>query len=73
MVMYFDTRNVNLARKMTLAGKKLNFATSYKYLGHVICNNLSDETDIQAEGRLPYAKSNLLHQKFHFCSTTIKK
>ena len=65
--MYFDSRNANLAREMTL-GKKLNFATSYKCLGHVICNDLSDEADIQAKVRLMYAKSNMLHNKFHFCS-----
>ena len=46
--MYFDSRNANLAMEMTLGGKTLNFATSYKYLGHVICNDLSDEADIQA-------------------------
>ena len=31
LVMYYDSRNANLVREMTL-GKKLNFATSYKYL-----------------------------------------
>ena len=69
--MYFDSRNANLAREMTLGGKKLNFATSYKYPGHVICNDLSDEADIQAKVRLLYAKSNILRQKNHFCSTPI--
>ena len=49
LVMYFDCRNANLARETTLGGKKLNFATSYKYLGHVICNDLLDEADIQAK------------------------
>ena len=57
---------------MTLGGKKLNFATSCKYLGHVISNNLSDESDMQAKVRLLYAKSNMLRQKFHFCSTAVK-
>ena len=64
--MYFDSRNANLAREMTLGGKKLNFAIGYKYLGHVICNDLSDEADIQAKVRLQYSKNNMLHQKFTF-------
>ena len=68
-----DSRNANLSREMTLGGKKLNFATSYKYLGHVICNDLSDEADIQAKVRLLYAKSNMLHQKVHlfYCYKTV--
>ena len=72
LVIYFDCRNTNLASEITLGGKKLNFTTSCKYLGHVIFNNISDEADIQANVRLLYAKSNMLHQKFNFCSTAIK-
>ena len=59
--MYFDSRNAHLAREMILGGKKLNFATSYKYLVHVICNDLLDEAVIQAPVRLLYAKSTMLH------------
>ena len=57
---------------LALGGKKLNFATSCKYLGNVVCNDLSDEADIQAKVRLLYAKSNMFRKKFHFCSTAIK-
>ena len=57
---------------MTLGRTKLNFVTSCKYLGHVICNDLSDEAYIQAKVKLLYAKSNMLHQKFHFCSSAVK-
>ena len=69
--MYFNSRNANLAREMTLGRTKLNFATSCKYLGHVICND-NDEADIQAKVRLIYAKSNMLRQKFHHCSSAVK-
>ena len=61
--MYFDSRNANFAKEITLGRTKLNFATSCKYLGHVICNDLSDEADIQAKVRLIYAKSNMLRKK----------
>ena len=57
---------------MTLGRTKLNFAISCKYLGHVICNDLSDEANIQAKVRLIYAKSNMLRQQFHFCSSAIR-
>ena len=36
LIIYFDSRNANLAREMTLGRTKLNFVTSCKYLGHVI-------------------------------------
>ena len=45
LVVYFDSRNANLAREMALIGKKFNITTFY--LGHVICNDLSDEADMQ--------------------------
>ena len=72
LIMYFDSRNVNFAREMTLGRTKLNFATSCKYHGHVIFNNLSDQADIQAKVRLFYVKSNMLHQKCHYCSSVVK-
>ena len=63
-----------LTKKMTLGRTKLNFATSCKYLGHVICNDLSDEANIQAKVTLIYAKSyNMLRQKIHYCSSVVKK
>ena len=68
--MYCDSRNENLATEMTLGRKK--FASSCKYLGHVICNDLSDEADIQAKVRLLYANSNMLRQKFHLRSTAVQ-
>ena len=55
LIMYFDSRNANLAREMTLGRTKLNFTISCKYLGHVICNDLSDKADIQAKVSLIYA------------------
>ena len=70
--MYFDSRNANFARKITLGRTKLNLATSCKYLGHVSCNDLSDKADIQAKVRLIYAKSNMLSQTFHYCFSAVK-
>ena len=47
--------------------------TSYKYIGHEICHDLSDEADIEAKVRLLYAKCNMLRQKCHFCSIIVTK
>ena len=58
-IMLVNPRSNTLTLEMQIL---LNFATGYKYLGHVICSDLSDETDIQAKVRLLYAKRNMLRQ-----------
>ena len=42
---------------MTIGGKILNVVTSFSYLGHIICNDLSDDADLKAKTRQMYAKS----------------
>ena len=42
-------------------------------LGLVVCNDLSDESDIQTKVRIVNAKNDLLRQQFCFCLTAIKK
>ena len=51
---------------------KLESVTSFSYLGHIICNHLSDDADLRARSRQMYAKSNTLRQKCHMCSTAVK-
>ena len=64
--MYFYSRNANLASEITLGGNKLNFVTSYKYIGHVICNDLSYEVDIQAKVRLRMLRVHVAYKNFTF-------
>ena len=49
MYMYIVSRKSNLSKEITLGSNQLNFATSCKYFGHVISNNLSDESGIQTK------------------------
>ena len=71
-VMYIDSREAGYAQSMTIGGKTLNTVTSFSYLGHIICNDLSDDADLKAKCRQMYAKCNTLRQKFHICSTAVK-
>ena len=71
-VMNIDSRKAGYAQSMTIGGKTLNTVTSFSYLGHIICNDLSDDADLKAKCRQMYAKSNTLRQKFHMCSTAVK-
>ena len=50
----------------------MNVVTAFSYLGHIICDDLSDEADLKAKSRQMYAKSNTLRNKFHMCSTAVK-
>ena len=70
--MYIDSRKAGNARTMTIGGTILNVVNSFSYLGHIICNDLSDDADLKAKSRQMYAKSNTLRQKFHMCSTAVK-
>ena len=72
VVMYIDSRKADDANDLTIGGDKLNLVTTFKYLGHIISNNLSDEADMKAKVRQMYAKSNMLRPIFHFCSTAVK-
>ena len=71
-VMYIDSRKAGYAQSMTIGGKTLNTVTSFSYLGHIICNDLSDDADLKAKCRQMYAKSNTLRQKVHMCSIAVK-
>ena len=45
----FDPRKAGNAQSMTIGGKILNVVTSFSYLGHIICNDLSDDADLKAK------------------------
>ena len=70
--MYVDSRKVEVARLMMIGGDKLNFVTTYTYLGRIIRDDLSDGADVKAKARQLYAKSNMLRQRFHFCTAAVK-
>ena len=45
---------------------------TYKYLGHIVRDDRSDEDDIKSKERSLYGRSNLLLRQFYFCSTAVK-
>ena len=72
VVMYIDSRKLGAARPMVIGSDQLNFVSYYTYLGHIISDDLSDESDMKAKARQMYARSNMLRQRFHFCSADVK-
>ena len=57
-VMFYDTLKIGEAANIMLGDTVLNVVQTYRYLGHIITNNLSDEADMEDKMRGRYARSN---------------
>lgn len=55
-----------------LNGNILEFVDEFKYLGHMICNDLNDDCDIKRQYRSICRKVNMLKRKFYKCSFEVK-
>jgi len=55
-----------------LCNSAVGFADLYKYLDHIIANDLCDDADISRQTRLLYARANMLLRKFSAAQTTSK-
>lgn len=55
-----------------LSGCRLAYVTSFKYLGHIIENDLSDDRDINREIKSLYTRTNILIRRFSRCSIGVK-
>ena len=71
-VMFYDTLKIGQAANIMLGDTVLSVTQTYRYLGHIITNNLSDEADMEDKMRGLYARSNMLRRKFYFCSDQVK-
>ena len=57
---------------MYMNDQQLNNVDVFKYLGHYISSDLSDDKDIMRQTKLNYVRGNMLRQKFKFCSDYIE-
>ena len=53
-------------------GQILTFVTQFKYLGHVISNDLRDDEDIKREIKALFTRCNILSSRFKRCSRLVK-
>ena len=56
----------------TINGDVLCDSACVKYLGHFICSDLSDDTDILRQRRCLTIQGNILLRKFHMCSIGVR-
>ena len=54
--------------KIWLGKDSVQLVEKYKYLGHNISADLTDNTDIQPQVGKLYARGNMLYRKFHFAN-----
>ena len=59
--------------QIKLGGRTLDYVSSYRYLGCIISDVLTDDLDIKRTIRGIYTRSNILIRKFYFCSFTVKQ
>ena len=56
----------------TANGEELSYASSFKYLGSVITNDLRDDADIEREIKCLFTRCNILLSRFQYCSKIVK-
>ena len=50
----------------------VQYVSEFRYLGHVIMDNLSDDGDIRREIRCMFTRCNMLRRRFYNCSMSVK-
>lgn len=65
---------VNISNKpnIFLGRNVLSYVEEFKYLGHIISQDLTDDADIDRERRNLAIRGNMLVHKFYFCSEDVK-
>ena len=55
-----------------LGGVAIRYVDQFKYLGHIISNDLTDDADIEREIRNMYIRGNTIVRRFKFLGPEIK-
>ena len=72
--MVFDPPGISQARSTIFLGEAcLEYVDNFKYLGHYIVGDLSDDLDISREVRSLYSRGNTIVRKFNFLTQDVKK
>ena len=58
--------------KLYLGQSEIKYVSSFKYLGHFMSADFTDDSDINRETRNLYIRGNTLIRKFHFLSLDVK-
>jgi hypothetical protein len=75
--MVFNPKDKNkiiacMFKQFLLDGKELIFVKSFKYLGHILSDDFSDDNDVKREIRNLFIRANILNRRFRKCSKYVK-
>ena len=62
----------NVFTKFTLNGDEIPVKREYRYLGHTLCDTLSDNVDIERQCKSLYIQGNIIIRKFRMCTEDVK-
>jgi hypothetical protein len=73
-VLIFRARkyNVSTMPRIMLGGVPLNVVNKFKYLGHMLNVDLSDDLDVERERRAMAVRGNMLARRFARCNEQVK-
>ena len=72
MIFKAGTKSYLTGPPVTLCGSHLNRVDRFKYLGHWVSDDLSDNADIERERRALSVRCNMLARRFARCSSQVK-
>ncbi|XP_061714626.1 uncharacterized protein LOC133523131 [Cydia pomonella] len=64
--------NPNTLPKIMLGGEPLKIAKQFKYLGHMLTEELNDDCDLERERRALAVRGNMLARRFARCNNQVK-
>ena len=62
----------SISPNIYLGSTVLAYVQNFKYLGHIISNDLKDDEDLKRETRSLCVRGNILIRKFNFCTDDVK-
>ncbi|XP_026330980.1 uncharacterized protein LOC113238355 [Hyposmocoma kahamanoa] len=72
MVVKAGNKTYSTLPSITLAGTPLKRVANFKYLGHWVSENLSDNLDLERERRALSVRCNMLARRFARCTKEVK-
>jgi len=57
---------------LRIGASSVQYVSNFKYLGHIIMDNLSDDGEIRREIRCMFTRCNMLRSRFYNCSMSVK-
>ncbi|XP_048487054.1 uncharacterized protein LOC125490781 [Plutella xylostella] len=72
MLVFRAGRGPERVPEVVLNGAPVRVVQRFKYLGHILTEDLRDECDIERERRALSIRCNMLARRFHRCSSDVK-